>query len=110
MNLYGQDSRVIYFIAQWPWVTTLSVIIQRSYIAITTIILLTEQAHSPGGRQYGATGNLIIIGQSKAKRRVFAFLTVFVMTGGLSEFGIALLADVLCVGKGYNADIQDGYR
>ena len=29
---------------------------------------------------------LIITGQSKAKKRVIAFLTVFVMTGVLSEF------------------------
>lgn len=44
-----------------------------------------ERTHSSGGH-YGAAGTLIITGQSKAKRRVFAFLTVFLMTGVLSEF------------------------
>ena len=43
-----------------------------------------EQTHFPG-RQYGATGMMIIKGQSKAKRRVVAFLTVFVISGTMSE-------------------------
>lgn len=51
----------------------------------TSLLCLLEQTHFPG-RQYGATSMLIITGQSKAKRRVLAFLTVFVMTGILSEF------------------------
>ena len=56
----------------------------RSAIIILYYFAL-EQINFPG-RQYGATGMLIITGQSKAKRRVLAFLTVFVMTGILSEF------------------------
>lgn len=58
-----------------------------SFVIIIYIILLgwLEQIHFPG-RQYGATGMLIVTGQSKAKRRVLAFLTVFVMTGILSKF------------------------
>lgn len=47
---------------------------------------------------------LIITGQSKAKRRVFAFLTVFVMTGALSEFGSSIASRYPCV-DGTNYDV-----
>lgn len=39
---------------------------------------------------YGATQALIVKGQSKAKKRVFYFLTVFIVNGFFSEFQLAL--------------------